>query len=116
GVAVFGVFLLCRASADPGFRLSRRAVLLLSVEPVLASLAAATNDWHGLFLSEVGVSPVSGLPEVVYGPLFWVHTLYCYGLTGWGLVVVWRARRGSIGLLRGQLTTVLIGAGLPTVW
>jgi diguanylate cyclase (GGDEF)-like protein len=116
GLAVFGAFLLCRASADPGFRLSRRAVLLLSVEPVLASLAAATNDWHGQFMTEVGISPVSGLPEVVYGPLFWVHTLYCYGLIGWGLVGVLRARRGSTSLLRGQLTTVLIGAGLPTAF
>ncbi|MEU4216734.1 diguanylate cyclase [Actinoplanes sp. NPDC026623] len=116
GLAVFGAFLLCRASADPGFRLSRRMVLLLSVEPVLASLAAATNDWHWRFMAEVGISPVSGLPAVVYGPGFWIHTLYCYGLIWWGLVVVWRARRGSAGLLRGQLTTVLIGAGLPTVF
>jgi diguanylate cyclase (GGDEF)-like protein len=110
GVAavVAGFFCLCRALVDRDWRPSRRLLLLLTVEPLLITSAAATNPWHHTVLR-----PLTESEQVEFGPVFWVHTLYSYALLGRGLLLVLRERRHAPALQTRQLTTVLLAAAVP---
>jgi hypothetical protein len=110
GAVVAGFFCLCRALADRDWRPSRRMLLLLLIEPLIISVAAATNPLHHLVLQ-----PVPGSAEAGFGPVFWLHSAYSYLLLGSGLLQVLRQRRHAAALHARQLTTVLIAAVLPTV-
>ena len=57
----------------------RRALFaFLALEPILVLVALFTNDFHGLFWSEL--ESIVGVPLKVlaYGPLFRIHTFYSY--------------------------------------
>ncbi len=85
--------------------------LALFAVPAFSLLAVLTNARHGLFWRTVAVAPGGLHPlEATYGPLFWVHTGYSYGLLLTGFfVLVWRAlggmsrRRQAVALLGGLL-------------
>ncbi|GGK70288.1 GGDEF domain-containing protein [Planomonospora parontospora subsp. parontospora] len=106
GAAMAGFLYLSKAVADRGWRLPRRALPLLSIEPALVTAAIVTNPRHHLFFLSMdwAVSPEMRIPE--FGPLFWAHTGYSYLLFGIGavrLVRAWargpRAQRPLYGLL-----------------
>ncbi|WP_203872008.1 histidine kinase N-terminal 7TM domain-containing diguanylate cyclase, partial [Planomonospora parontospora] len=106
GAAMAGFLCLSKAVADRGWRLPRRAVPLLSIEPALVTAAIVTNPGHHLFFLSMdwAVSPEMRIPE--FGPLFWAHTGYSYLLFAVGaarLVRAWargpRAQRPLYGLL-----------------
>lgn len=66
---------------------------------------AMTNDLHHLVINA---------ERDGFGAVFWVHSAYSYGLFVVGLVPALRARRRAGRLRARQLTTVLVGACLPT--
>ncbi|WP_336920967.1 histidine kinase N-terminal 7TM domain-containing diguanylate cyclase [Aquipuribacter sp. SD81] len=95
-----------------GRRPSGRSVRLLSVHPVLLSLALLTDAWTGLVVEEVRTEP-TGL-VVVFGLGFWAHTLYCYALLGWGLVALLVAAGRAVSGHRLHYL-LAVGAVLPPV-
>jgi diguanylate cyclase (GGDEF)-like protein len=113
GAVVFGCYWLCQVVVDQRAALPRRTVLLLLVEPVLVTIAGATNEWHFLMASSVGFTGDPPLVTMAAGPLFWLHTAYSYLLLTLAMVRVARARRTATHLYRRQLGTVLYGA-LPS--
>ncbi|MFI5494152.1 diguanylate cyclase [Actinoplanes sp. NPDC051859] len=89
-----GVYCLCRAVVDRGWRVSYRAVALLSIEPALVLLAVGTNPWHHLFVqADARVGAMDGLPVPVFGPMFYVHAVYSNILLVVSLVRLIAARR-----------------------
>lgn len=97
-----------RAVARVDWRPSRRTLLLLAVHPALMVLVGLTNDQHGLL-----VTGGAGVRSLEYGPLFWVHSVYAYGLLIVAGVVGARARRDLPALRSRQLTAVLLAGLLP---
>ncbi|GGS72494.1 hypothetical protein GCM10010156_34200 [Planobispora rosea] len=92
-VVVASVFCLSRIVADRAWRVTRRTLLLLSIEPVAAAGAMLTNPWHHLFFDRFEpVGPGGGLVPVL-GAAFWPHTAYIYSLLTVSFVLVVRARR-----------------------
>ncbi|WP_449065668.1 histidine kinase N-terminal 7TM domain-containing protein [Planomonospora algeriensis] len=91
GASMAGFLCLSKAVVDRGWRLPRRAVPLLLIEPALVTAAIATNPWHHLFFLTMdwAVSPEMRIPE--FGPLFWAHTGYSYLLFGIGAARLVRA-------------------------
>ncbi|MEZ0166659.1 diguanylate cyclase [Kineococcus sp. LSe6-4] len=111
--AVVGLHLLARFASDPHFRPRRRHTAFLVGVPAAILLAVATDPWHHLVFSRI--SPLDRSPwfRVEFGPVFWVHTAWCYlvlGLAFRRLAVGWW--RGS-ALLRRQLGTLLLAGLVP---
>jgi PAS domain S-box-containing protein len=89
----------------------------LSVVPLVTLLLTWTNEAHGLIWSRVGLDPASSLSvlDVSYGPWFWVHTLYSYGLiTIATALLLQRLIRGP-ALYRRQVAVMLGGIVAPWI-
>lgn len=111
--AVVSLYLLARFASDPHFRPGRRLTAFLVGVPVAILLAVATDPWHHLVFRRI--VPLDRFPwyHDEFGPLFWVHTAWCYlvlGLAFRRLAVAWW--RGS-ALLRRQLGTLIVAGLVP---
>ncbi|MFC6567005.1 diguanylate cyclase [Actinoplanes utahensis] len=112
---VAGWWAAARAFADRFWTLRPRAAVLLAVEPVLCTVALATNPWHHLFMTELRPTSVGGAYAAVFGPLFWVHALYCYVMLTVCCVAVLRLVIRASGRHRGYLLAVLTSAPTAAV-
>ncbi|MFC4066624.1 GGDEF domain-containing protein [Actinoplanes subglobosus] len=104
---VAGWWATARALTDRFWTISRRATVLLAIEPVLCLLALATNPWHHQFIQRLKPTVIDGALAAVFGPLFWVHTLYSYVLIGYSAFIVIRVYIRETGRYRGYLLVVL---------
>ncbi len=107
-VAAFFCGVLAIARVD--WRPSRRTLAILAIHPVVMVAVGATNGLHGL-----EVTALEGTPELEFGPLFWVHSAYTYGLLVVAGVLAFRARRHAPMLRSRQITTVVAVGGVPAV-
>ncbi|MET0419593.1 MAG: histidine kinase N-terminal 7TM domain-containing protein, partial [Actinoplanes sp.] len=116
GVAtvVAGFFWQSRIYAGYRPRPSRRAVLLLTIEPVLVTIVAATNNRHELFFTSVAPGQ-SGSLILQPGPLYWIHTAYSYALMAAGTLLVIRAMLRAVAGQRRALGAFLLGGSAPSV-
>ncbi len=102
---------ISRAQWTPG----RRLVGLLLVEPVLITVAAATNPWHGLVFTGEGIAELTGARYWDFGPVFWAHSFYCYSALVVGIAMVgwswWTAPRA----FKAQRLSVLVAVLVPVI-
>ncbi|MEU4621905.1 diguanylate cyclase [Actinoplanes sp. NPDC023801] len=113
-LVVAGFYWQSRVYAGYRSRPTRRTVLLLGIEPVLVSLTAATNGWHGLFFTSVEAG-AAGTLHLHPGPLYWVHSAYSYLLISTGTLLVIRAMLRTVAGQRRAFTCFLLGGLAPTV-
>ncbi|GAB3471450.1 diguanylate cyclase [Kineococcus endophyticus] len=111
--AVVSLYLLARFACDPHFRPRRRHTAFLAGVPAAILVAVATDPWHHLVFSRI--VPLDRFPwfRDEFGPLFWVHTAWCYlvlGLAFRRLAVAWW--HGS-AVLRRQLGLLLVAGVVP---
>ncbi|MET8151343.1 diguanylate cyclase [Actinoplanes sp. NPDC049668] len=115
GVAFIGVCTVVASwhcfsytTIDRTWRLTRRTITWLAIEPALCLLAVATNPWHHQFF--VGAEPTGfdGGYVAIFGPLFWLHTAYCYVLLGIALIRVIRGWARGTSRYRGYLIAIVI--------
>lgn len=93
-----------------------RARAPLYLLPLLTSMLAWTDDRFGLLRSQFEIVHVDGaavLSVVQYGPWFWIHTAYCYGLFLIGTLLILPFFFRSPYLYRGQLAASLVGLFAP---
>lgn len=64
-----------------GHLLSNRRLVFLAIEPVLIQLVIWSNPVHELFVTTVRTPAGPYAYEIFFGPAFWLHTVYGYGLT-----------------------------------
>ncbi|NAZ85696.1 histidine kinase N-terminal 7TM domain-containing diguanylate cyclase [Kineococcus indalonis] len=112
---VVGMHLLARTIVDPHHRPGRRQVAGLVVPPVLVLAAVASDPWHHLFFTSTGHAGDPQHFSVVYGPLFWVHTAWCYALLATAGGHLARAWWRASAVVRDQITSVLVAAAVPVV-
>ncbi|MCI2237379.1 diguanylate cyclase [Paenibacillus sp. TRM 82003] len=110
---VVGLYLLARTIDDPHHRPTRRQVAVLTGVPLLVLAAVATDPWHHLFFTSTGYVGDPPHFAVVYGPLFWAHTAWCYGVLAVGVGHLGRAWHRSHAAVRRQVTSVLVAAAAP---
>ncbi|GIF19221.1 diguanylate cyclase (GGDEF)-like protein [Actinoplanes tereljensis] len=106
-LVVGGWWATSRALTNRFWRLDRRSLLLLSIEPVLATIAIATNPWHHLFIEQIQPTAINGAYAATFGPLFWAHTVYCYILVVVSAVTVFRMYIRQTGRYRGYLLAII---------
>lgn len=108
--AILGLVWFLRVMVDREWGFSRRAWVLLSVEPVFITVAAATNSWFHLLAGQPTRTDSGLVVSHDAGPAFWAHAAYNYALVGWALVAVARASRVVSRLQRRQLVATLLAA------
>jgi diguanylate cyclase (GGDEF)-like protein len=115
GVIVAGFVCLARSAQGTDWVPSRRLLALLAIEPVLATVAVATNPWHLQFYDGPGAATLSTPNSWQHGPLFWVHTAYSYGLIAVGLGLVVLGWWHSSAVFRRQFRSLLIASLAPVL-
>lgn len=95
--------------------LTKRHILLLCIEPLIAFFAIWTNQFHYLFHSSYKMNFDNGFLELFWtrGPLFWVSAAYSYILIIVAVAILARAYMQAGPYFRAQLGTVLMGCVPP---
>ncbi|PPK92635.1 diguanylate cyclase (GGDEF)-like protein [Kineococcus xinjiangensis] len=113
GAVVAGGFWYALLLSGRRRSLSRRAAVLLAVEPVLLTLAAVTNPWHHQ-LQRTRELPTGELAAAL-GPVFWIHTAYSYVLVAAGVWMMLQAMLSSVAGHRRRYAIALAAMCVPTV-
>ncbi len=118
GSSSTAVFLLIFAVEFMGWDewLTRRNVALLCIIPILNTVMAATNEWHGLIWTGFSPGP-SGSNLLVYhhGLWFWVHTASIYAYTFMATLLLARSALRTSVLHRRQGVGILLAAVPPWI-
>jgi PAS domain S-box-containing protein len=99
-----------------GQYITRNSRLLLALEPISVIALVLTNSAHGLIYTDLEPITLAGTPQLrsVFGPYFWVHTVYSYCIllfcSGLFIRVLLKARAGR------QIQTLLVVAGTVLPW
>lgn len=95
--------------------LTRRNLLLLSIEPVLLLLLLWTNPWHHLIRTAVGLDNSGAFPVLMieYNSGFWLHTIYSYLLLLAGTVLLIQHVLHAPDVYRKQVVALLISLAVP---
>jgi len=115
-IGVFGLFAFTLEYTGRGEKLSRRALALLTLEPIVATVVALTNGYHGLMWTEAALDPTA-----IYGVVrtfqvgFLVHTLYSYGLLIAAVVMIGLFAVRSDFLYQKQVVAFLFAISVPWV-
>ncbi len=98
-------------------RLTRRSLVLLAIEPVLALVLVWTNSAHHLVWRSVELVNTAGFNALsrTYGIAFWIHTAYSYALLLTGAVLLLGYLLRSPRLFRGQFVAALVAVAVPWV-
>jgi len=90
---------------------------ILSIVPSLTMLLVWTNDFHGLFMNNVGLDTSGSFPVFTrtFGLAFWFHTAYSYLLLFIGSYILIRTLTRTPAQYRGQSVALLMGAVTPWV-
>jgi PAS domain S-box-containing protein len=95
--------------------LTRRALCLGSLPPVLMILLVWTNPWHHLLYSRTWLVHEASIPllGLTHAPLFWYFFAYLYLLCLIGFLLAVQALVRASTLYRGQLYVLIAAALIP---
>lgn len=98
-------------------RLRRSQLIMLSTVPLVTLAMVATNEHHHLMFESVQLRHGKDLWLLsrTFGPWFWVHTAYSYGLLLLGFVFLAKSLIDSPRLYRGQVISLIIAGLTPWV-
>jgi signal transduction histidine kinase/DNA-binding response OmpR family regulator/PAS domain-containing protein/HPt (histidine-containing phosphotransfer) domain-containing protein len=96
--------------------LNRRTFTLLATPPLITVFIIWSNEAHGLFWRELSFGSAQTMPaiQVSYGPWFWLHAGFSYGLLLLGGWLLFRVTFYSHQLYRWQGGLLLLS--LSCVW
>lgn len=87
----------------------KRKYLLLFVIPFLTLAVLYTNQYHHLFYKVYS----SNLNEMLYGPYFYIHSIYTYGLLLISIGIMINASLKNSGSFSKQTILIIIGTMFP---
>lgn len=93
-------------------RLRRRRAWLF-VHPVLLMAAVLTDPWHHDFYDSMNVHADGGI-TLHPGPLYWIHTAYCYVIIALGTARAVGAMRRAVRGHRRVFVIFLVGGLIPS--
>ncbi|OQY24837.1 MAG: hypothetical protein B6I34_03120 [Anaerolineaceae bacterium 4572_32.1] len=95
--------------------LTRRNLILLTIEPLVTLLLVWTNEFHHLIWDEIRLETVDSLQmwSATHGVAFWIHTAYSYLFILLGSFFLLQMLLRSPQLYRGQAAALLVGALAP---
>lgn len=95
--------------------LTRLNLVILSIEPLAVLLLVWTNDWHGLYWSDVSLATSGSMLiwNASYGVAHWVHAAYTYLLLLFSTLLLVQVFIRSLHPYREQACALLMGALAP---
>ncbi|MFH1137253.1 MAG: PAS domain S-box protein [Pseudomonadota bacterium] len=95
--------------------LTRRRFYFLALPPILALLFIWVPPLQRFFWADIRLDSGGLLPLLVYrrGPMFWLFSLYGYGLLFWGVALLVRNFNRATRLRRRQMSILLVGLATP---
>jgi DNA-binding CsgD family transcriptional regulator/PAS domain-containing protein len=114
-LAVFW-YLFARKSSGKDSNGQLRFLALLSIIPIATICLQATNDIHGLVWRRYHFERIDGhLVNHVdaYGPWFWVHVIYSYGLYALGAIDLLAENLGRHRRFRLRAALTVVAVGIP---
>lgn len=87
-----------------------RVLMLLAIEPVLFLIAVWTDHYHGLVFDGW---PGRGSGQFTGGTLFWIHSIYSYGIAGLTQILLIRGYFEAPLLYRTQAAMIIAAALVP---
>ncbi|MHB8193369.1 MAG: histidine kinase N-terminal 7TM domain-containing protein [Bellilinea sp.] len=96
---------------------STKKAAWLALFPVLTIVALVTNPQHQMFYTSVNTVQINGFSQLalIYGPAFWLHTIYSYVLLMIGTLVLLSFSFRTPGLYRRQAWILVISALIPWI-
>lgn len=97
--------------------LTRRNLLLLSIEPILLLLLLWTNSWHHLIRTAIWLDSSGAFPILIieYNSGFWLHTIYSYLLLFIGTILLLQHVLHVPNIYRKQVIALIIGLSVPWI-
>lgn len=83
--------------------------LLLFIVPAITMIVLWTNDFHHLFYEYYSVNTA----ETTFGPYFYIHSLYTYGLFAVDIIMLLRASVKQSSMLSKQSLLIILGSLIP---
>ena len=112
GTCFLPVFLYLTSIAFSNTKINfNKWYLLLFVIPIISLIVLCTNNLHHLFYKTYSMNTA----EVVFGPYFYVHTLYTYGLLLLSLIGFLKYSIKNSGFFSKQSILITIGSLVPIV-
>ena len=90
----------------------KKSYLLLCIIPIVSLIVLWTNDFHHLFFVDF---PSNRMDEVVFGPYFYVHSLYTYGLIFIGMFMMFQNSLKTSGMFSKQSILIFLGSIIPII-
>ena len=89
----------------------------LLLTPAITLALVWTNEAHGLIWQNQRLDTSGPFPAIGkrYGPWFWIHAAYSYGLIATGSIVLARQARRAAGPYRRQIGLLLTGVAAPWI-
>ena len=87
----------------------KKKYLLLFIIPFLTLGVLYTNQYHHLFYYVYSLN----LNEMVYGPYFYIHTIYTYGLLLMSMWIMINSSFKNAGAFSKQTILIIIGTAFP---
>jgi PAS domain S-box-containing protein len=90
----------------------------LVILPSITLILALSNDYHQLIWSEWHLESMSGnlaMLHFKYGSVFWVNTIYAYGLIGISTVFIFQTLMRRPEIYRGQIQSTLVAIAIPWI-
>jgi len=117
GASIMVVAFVCLgiAIARPQWTPRRAVLLAMLFEPVLITVAGATNPWFQLVYRGAGAAQLTGPARWTYGPIFWWDTWFSYLEMTIGLGLIAWAWWQASPAFRGQRLAVFLAALVPLV-
>lgn len=111
------LFALDYSGFDAGKGCNSRNFALLSIVPVVTLFFVWTNQWHGLMRQAVTLDMSGPFSRIVktYGPWFWIHTAYSYGLIAFGSLITGHTVAHPSKLYRSQALILMSGVAIPWI-
>lgn len=89
----------------------KQKYLLLLIIPVLSLIVLWTNDLHHLFYKTYSIYT----SDTVFGPYFYIHTFYTFGLFAIAFVIMIKTSVKSSGFFSKQSALIILGALIPII-
>lgn len=89
----------------------KQKYLLLLIIPVLSLIVLWTNDLHHLFYKTYSIYT----SDTVFGPYFYIHTFYTFGLFAIAFVITIKTSVKSSGFFSKQSALIILGALIPII-
>jgi len=93
--------------------LTRRAIPLLFVVPVLTFIVILSDRFRPWHWSSLTIDPATNIGLYGHGPWFWLFVVYNYVLVLMGIFALFRAMIRFPAYYRSQMALLVIGAVLP---